>query len=81
MTSYQYVFYATLITCAYINSHDSTLSPFEENFNEDTYDFKTQPFEVIEPYHIKERILNETRYIWEQEAFNGHNQTVPNYIF
>jgi hypothetical protein len=55
----------------------------EFGYMEDNFDFKTQPFEAIEQYHVKDQILIETKLIWdvrnrEQSTANDIDEDEPN---
>ena len=49
-------------------------------YMEDNFEINTDPFETIELYHIKDRIVDETRLIWEQDTIHEFNRSVPNYV-
>ena len=61
-------------------STDSLNEEFGYMEDNDNFGLKTHPHEEIEPCHIKDRILNETRLIWERDTIHAFNQSVPNYV-
>ena len=61
-------------------STDSLNEEFGYMEDNDNFGLKTHPYEEIEPYHIKDRILIETRLIWERDTIHAFNQSVPNYV-